>query len=505
MRSASAILARLLCLSVIGLTATDAVVRADEPDGPAFIRLSLDEPAQLALDASAPPDAPPAEFLFDEEAEAPPPADIDSLLQRIEELEAAEDKRSAAEKKRSDDEKKKKEDEAQKALDWTDMSADKWTVKLAGHVQMEYINWANSTNTIPNTQDYFEFRRLRLVADGTGYGVYDFRLQMTLEPESIGESPVGVATSPDVKDAYFSINEIPWLGRLRIGNFFVPFSLEQVTNDTNNIFLERSIPTQGVFAADREVGLAMYNCTPNQRVTWATGVFFDSISDTLKERIDNNQGYRASGRITWLPYYDELSNGRYLVHTGLGVLYTEDQNDQVRFRSRPQIHEGPRIIDTGNLAADNYTTGNAELAVVMGRITVQSEYFLNTTDMLVGQNETFHGGYAHISYFLTGENRIFERFGQHGAQFGRNAPYSNVFFTPSGCSLGAWEFKARYSHLNLNSVNRGEYNDATIGFNWYWSDRVRVMFDYIHPITSQAAVFGATESDIVGTRFDFNW
>lgn len=431
--------------------------------------------------------------------------DLDVLLKRVAELEAAEAKRQAADEKRAADEKLQKADEELKALGWTDVSSEKWTVRFGGHVQMDYINWANSSASIPNTQDYFEFRRLRLVADGVGYGVYDFRLQMTLEPESIGESPPGVVTSPDVKDAYFSINEVPWLGRVRIGHFFVPFSLEQVTNDTFNVFMERSIPSQGVFAADREVGLAIYNCTDDMKFSWASGVFFDSISEGLKERIDNNQGYRVSGRLNWIPYYDELSKGRYVVHTGIGILHTEDQDNRVRFRARPQIHEGSRVIDTGVLAADSYTTGNLELAVVMGRVTVQSEYFLNTTDMLAGANETFHGGYAHVSYFLTGEHRIYERFGQHGAQFGRNVPFNNVFGTPQGCSWGAWELKARYSHLNLNSVDRGKYNDATVGCNWYWSDRVRVMFDYIHPITSQSAVFGATESDILAMRFDFNW
>ena len=75
-------------------------------------------------------------------------------------------------------------------------------------------------------------------SSSTGYGVYDFRLQMTLEPETVGTNPPGVVTSPDVKDAYFSINELPLLGRLRVGNFFVPFGLEQVTNDTFNVFLE---------------------------------------------------------------------------------------------------------------------------------------------------------------------------------------------------------------------------------------------------------------------------
>ncbi len=90
-------------------------------------------------------------------------------------------------------------------------------------MQLDYINWAEAQPNITEAQDYFEFRRLRLVADGTGYGVYDFRLQMTLEPETVGETrPIGSVMSPDVKDAYLSMNELPWLGRFRIGNFFVP-------------------------------------------------------------------------------------------------------------------------------------------------------------------------------------------------------------------------------------------------------------------------------------------
>ncbi len=63
---------------------------------------------------------------------------------------------------------------------------------MGGHAQMDYVNWLNPDHAItgpaatPGTKDYFEFRRLRLTAEGTGYGVYDFRLQMTLEPETVG-------------------------------------------------------------------------------------------------------------------------------------------------------------------------------------------------------------------------------------------------------------------------------------------------------------------------------
>lgn len=102
----------------------------------------------------------------------------------------------------------KKPGDAKKTEDWVDMSTDKWTVKLGGHVQLDYVNFANASPAIAGAQDYFEFRRLRLVADGTGYGVYDFRLQMTLEPEQVNPADTTI-TAPQVKDAYFSANEIP--------------------------------------------------------------------------------------------------------------------------------------------------------------------------------------------------------------------------------------------------------------------------------------------------------
>jgi len=383
---------------------------------------------------------------------------------------------------------------------------DKWDVRLGGHVQLDYVNWLRSDPQItgsPGPQDFFEFRRLRLVADGTGYEQLDFRLQMTLEPETVGETP-GV-TSPDVKDAYLSMNEIPGLGRLRIGNFFVPFSLEQVTNDTNNIFLERSIPSQGVFSPDREVGVAIYNCTEDERLGWAAGAFFDSIGEGLKERIDDNQGARFSGRVTWLPFYDEESKGSSLIHVGAGILHTLDQDRRVRFRARPQIHEGPRLIDSGAIAADQYTTGNLEFAAVMGAVTVQSEAFLSSVQQTTGGAEVAGGMYAHLSWFLTGEGRRYESFGQHGAQFGRNVPQQRFVALPGRLEPGAWELKTRYSHLNLDRFLKGQYNDLTAGVNWYWSDRTRVMLDWIHPVTTNSAAFGATDSDLLALRFDFNW
>ena len=382
-------------------------------------------------------------------------------------------------------------------------SSDKWTVRLGGHIQMDYITWASTDPAIADAQNYFNYRRLRLVADGTGYDQFDFRLQMTLEPgDGLNVSP---HATPDVKDAYVSMNEIPGIGRFRIGNFFVPFSLEQVTNDTNNIFNERSIPTQNIFAADREVGMALYNCTSDQNLSWAGGIFFHDISDTIKTRFRDSQGYRLSGRINWLPYYDEACKGRYLVHTGLGILHTNSFNDLLRFRARPQVQRGPILIDSGFLDASSNTTGNAELACVWGPVTVQSEAFLSQVN-LIGDGVAHVGGaYAHLSYFLTGENRIYERFGQHGAQFGRNRPFRNFSARRGSFNPGAWEAKVRWSLLDLMDIGSGQYNDLSVGFNWYWSDRTRIMFDWIRPYTTSDTVFGSTQSDLIAMRFDVNW
>ena len=375
-------------------------------------------------------------------------------------------------------------------------------------------SWAatcSSTTSTGPTHDpqvpafnYVEFRRLRLMADGVGYGVYDFRLQIDIEPES-GEGTDRPVV--DIKDAYLTMNELPSpLNRWRIGNFFVPFSLEQVTNDTNNIFLERSIPTQGIFAADREVGMAFYGVNDAKDLTWTFGTFVDSLSEST-QRANRRQPRAARKRARHLSAVLRRAVERPIPGAhGLGMLYTKDQDGIARFRARPQIHEGPFLIDSGPLAAGEYTTGNLEFATVWGPFAVQSEAFLSNVNFIGADSEWIGGAYVHCSYFLTGENRIYERYGQHGAQFGRNAPYSNFFWVPGCCGPGAWELKARWSNLTLNNIDSGQYNDLTTGFNWYWSDRIRIMFDYIHPVTSGSSTpFGATTSDIIGMRFDYNF
>jgi len=458
-------------------------------------------PAQYQLPEPTP--LPPVDVLEEEFSTQPynlptPSPEVEELRRRLEVLEKA-----AASGEIGPKAEKKELDALIAEEGWIDLSSEKWSVKLGGQMQLDYITWPEVQNPPVPAFNYIEFRRLRLLADGVGYGVYDFRIQVEFEPE--GEDNINTPVTL-IKDAYFTVNELPVVHRWRIGHFFVPYGLEQVTNDVNSVFLERSIPTQGIFTADREVGMALYGVSETKNSTWTTGIFADSLSEATKERVDGNQGQRISGRLTHLPYYDEPSNGRYMVHTGVGVLYTHDQDGQSRFRSRPQIHEGPFLIDSGLFPAESYTSANTEFAVVWGPFSIQNENYICSVDRIGADSAIIGGSYVYASYFLTGENRVYERYGQHGAQFGRPVPYTNFFCVPGGCGSGAWELKARWSNLTLTGIDSGIYNDFTFGFNWYWSERTRVMFDWIHPVTAaDTKPYGGTTSDIIGMRFDFNF
>ncbi|WP_459554820.1 OprO/OprP family phosphate-selective porin [Lacunimicrobium album] len=457
-----------------------------------ILMLTLASPAQGQDAALLPP--PPENALVDPQY-ADLVEEVDRLKARLSTLETSADKTSAMASPAF------RPQEASPGI--IPESKRKWDVKLGGVIDGDYINWVSADESIDDAHDYFEFRRLRLTADGTGYEVYEFRLQLTLEEESMGNENTTLYGEPEIKDAFFSIKELPVLGKLRVGNFFVPFGLEQSIGGTNLTFLERSIPTQNVFTVSREVGIASYNSTEDEMITWTGGVFFDSISDASKERIDDNQGVRVSGRVTWLPVYED--DGETLIHTGAGILFTNDQDGRYRLSARPQIHDGPRLIDTGALLADSYVTGNLEFAVVNGPFSVQSEAYLSQVNLSNQDSQLTYGAYLFGSYFLTGEHRKYETMGMYGAAFGRVTPNSMVF-AKDGCrGWGAWELKARYSYLGADELGAGHYNDFTFGVNWYWSDHVRMQLDWIHPMTSEETVYGATTSNILATRFDVNW
>jgi phosphate-selective porin OprO/OprP len=399
---------------------------------------------------------------------------------------------SALETRLADDE-EDAEDECPK-LDWKDTSGDKFSAncKWGGRIMGDYVNFAHqdaaSLGAFGNGQDYFEFRRLRIFTEGEGFGVYDYKFQIDFEPENSGAEAVSI------KDMFVGIHEVPFLGYVRMGNFKEPFSMEEITSSKYITFLERALPN--IFAPSRHVGIQSLSYTDDERWTLFYGAFFEDISQTLKERVDDNQGIDLMARLGWNPIY--TAGGRGVLHLGAGYVWTDDRDDVVRFRSRPETHESIYVVDTGELFADNYHRFNFELAGVYGPFCLHSELFYVDVNGITGELEDgslrtdpdseYWGAFVYGSWFLTGENKNYSRIVK---DFGRVKPNTNFWWvrTMDGrcdCGWGAWELAARWSYLDLSDAfaitgdgEAGLANNMTLGVNWYWNPYTRLMFNYI--------------------------
>jgi len=389
---------------------------------------------------------------------------------------------------------------------WVDTHNQKWTHKWGGRIMWDQVYWgqqdAGSLARFGDLENYTEFRRLRFFCSGKGYGVYDYKLQFDF-----------AGTDVTLKDAYVGVHEVPLLGYVRVGHFKEPFSMEELTSSKYCSFIERGLPN--IFAPSRRVGIAAYNSTESKNLCWAYGVFYNDFDAKAKRQVGDAQGVDLVGRVWATPWYDESTEGRYMVHLGAGAVYRNDRDNTARFRSRPEIHGGARWVDTGDIALDNdYFTVNFEAALVAGSFSLQSEVFGTRLNQVGGGHPEVYGAYITGSWFLTGENRQYE----HGkGVFGRVKPLENfwVVNTDEGRCVGkgAWELTARWSYLDLDDAgltgaDRGQLNDVTVGVNWYWNPYTRLMFNWVHPIGDYVVPnggFNDATGDIIAMRLQLDF
>lgn len=421
--------------------------------------------------------------------------------------------------------------------EWHDTSRDGWVVKWGGRAHGDFVlaprqNATSAAAMGSEEQNYWQFRRLRLEAEGEGYGVFVWRCQLEFAPlipqdfvNTSGALLAGrIPPFVTARDVYLGVKELPLLGQLQVGNFKAPFSLEELTSDSMTTFMERSLISTA-FVPQRQLGVGAFDNSSDENATWQYGCFFDDTLQSEKMRSNDRLGAQFVGRASWTPYFDEPSSGRYLVHTALAYRYVDDWDNQLRFRSRPEINNGDRSIDSGAFNGDWYESLDAELAITYGSLSVQSELVWTRANASGGLllpdgtpnripaagTKDFYGGYGYVSYFLTGETRPYKR--SRGV-YDRIVPLENFWVVRgAGVGHGAWETVARWSCLNVSgteSTASGVENDLTLGLNWYWNPQMRWMFEYIHAWSSYDKPLAATggtlgQLDMLGMRAQVDW
>ena len=409
---------------------------------------------------------------------------------------------------------KKKKDDAKKP-----------SLTITGQVQADTVYFGQDEESridVSDLQDGAQFRRLRIGARGTSFEVLDYSLGVDF----------ALANQPSYLDNYLEWKELPYLQHVRAGHYFEPFSLERVTQNRNNTFMERSLVD--TFAPARNMGVMAYGNTENERATWAIGTFRTNSDNVGNDSFDSGQALTMRG--TTLPWWDDASDGRFYLHLGGAYSYRDAYQGQVRFRNTPEIRKqqpagvfgpvgppapsnyinnapgpfAPIFVDTGSIAADHFQLFDPEFALILGPLSLQSEYAFAVVDQTGGPSLFFNGYMAQVSYFLTGEHRPYDRrLGIHD----RVRPFEDFFRVRTKSrgiqtGLGAWEVAARFSNIVLNDKNIQGNNltDFTVGLNWYLNPYTRWKFNYIRAFLEDTKTNkGNSMTDAYGMRMDFDF
>jgi phosphate-selective porin OprO/OprP len=412
-------------------------------------------------------------------------------------------------------------------------------VRLSGFFQ-EDTGWFNqdakSKDQLGNVQNGTGFRRARLQALGKLSEFTNFSIEMDF----------AFPGRPSFMDVWGEQTNLP-LGTVRIGQYRQPITMDSWTSIRHLEFLERSAPFIA-FDPFRRVGIMNYWISDNQRTMLAGSIyaagwtFWNSVNNGATNQtqtqilgLDNRFGTTLGNgaaialRGSHLLYYDDPSEGRYLMHVGGGWNGSQIGNNPAdvgggtyRASTIPEFFVGdqagafntfagtPNVLDTGRYKAHSYELLHGEWAANYGSFHMQTEWVGTSVAQVGGPPVYYEGAYAQCGYFLTGESAGYNK--QMGAMDYNCKPFSEFFGLGSRkgiCGFGAWEVAARWSYLDLQSSrikasnyvgttggglpvgpavgtgpsatnpNPGVLNEGTLALNWYWNQFTRVQFNII--------------------------
>jgi phosphate-selective porin OprO/OprP len=334
--------------------------------------------------------------------------------------------------------------------------------------------------------DGTNFRRVRFGIEGKAWSDWTYNLLFDF-------GGTGVEDPGKIINAFIEYGGLKPV-RLRVGAFAPISGLEDATANTAGLFPERPAITElvrGFAAGDGRTGAALL--ANGERWSLFTAVTGNTVGVSS---FDEQLG--AVARVSYLPYRTEDS----LVHVGASAnlvinpaatgpdVAPAGAVTPVRLRERPEMRvDGTRLVDTGNIDADNLAALGVELGLQHKAFTLAGEYFWIDVDRRASAlaNPSFGGWYVQGAWTITGQPRRY-----NAANGGFDTPRVDAPFKWGG-EKGVWELATRYSVLDLDyragafgtapaasSVRGGEQRILSLGLNWYPNNNVRFLADYQH-------------------------
>lgn len=403
--------------------------------------------------------------------------------------------------------------------------ASKPTYKLNGRIHADYwvfpdtspgIGFFENPDPTSSTfgqdpEDFFGFRRIRLELSGTIPESMLWRIQVDFNNPS----------NPEIKDVYAGFTDLPLNQELLIGNQKRPLGLDHLNSSRYNVFMERPFVIEAFNEDARRPGITMYGYTDDESLGWAYGVYLlENIATTGMYRGDATQP-SINSRLFGSPWYEECGSSLNYVHWGIAGMFahpdgspsaTASNDNEARFRTRPEARSQNRWLDTGEIEfAQYYEILGLESIVNVGPLQVVGEYqanWLQRQDVAPGGDLFFHGFYVYVSYFLTGESIPYDR---TTGTIGRVIPFHNFILANKLCGRtgggwGAWNVAFRYDHLDLtdDDITGGIGQAGTVAVNWFFNPFAKLQFDLSFGRIDERGPIGGYNSGeylLAGTRF----
>jgi phosphate-selective porin OprO/OprP len=381
--------------------------------------------------------------------------------------------------------------------------------------------------------DGTDLRRLRLGIDGTMWKQLDFNLEADFSRASdFQEFQSTPQTNIFITNAWVGMHDLPLVDTVKAGHQKEYITFSNATSSKWMPFMERPYifdAFENPFSWDN--GMTTNRTYFDEHVTSWLGVFWNG---TRSQAFNVGGHYAFSGRVTWMPIYDEAAQEwlNFGVSGSFRALSGNSDPDFVKVR--PLVRTGqsfnvPNLIDTGTIESSN-GLGIAGVGChgAWGPWTIGSEFlcwtannaFLNglpnpdgtlPAGVTPAGNLFFSGFYVEVLYFLTpGDHRPVDR---KLPGYARVVPESNFYCTGDGCGgchctgLGAWEVGIRYDHVDVNSgmVRAGELDSVTLGLNWYLNPNTHVTLNYVYTDRESSTPGGSGSFHALGVRVHFDF
>jgi phosphate-selective porin OprO/OprP len=382
-------------------------------------------------------------------------------------------------------------------------SADKdWRIHFGGRFDFDSgwyrtpVNLQNSLNT--PLLDGTDFRRFRFAADGTIWQQVEFALEADFSKASDFKATDTPQTNIFITNAWIAIHDLPVLDTVRAGHQKEYLTFSNATSSKFYPFMERPYiydAFENDFAFDS--GISTNRTYFDEQFTSWIGVFWNG---THAEAFNVAGGAAVSGRLTWMPVYDQTGQ-RWLNFGVSGSVRSIATNPEV-VTVRPLVRTGqasqvPDLINSGTInGQDGLQLLGAGAHGAWGPWTFGSEFLSRFTPHaftggLPNSDGTlppgvksvgdlfFWGTYVEVLYFLTpGDHQPVDR---ETPGYARVTPVRSFFCNKCRRGPGAWEIGLRYDYVNVNSglIQAGQLNSVTAGLNWYLNGNARITLNYV--------------------------